>query len=307
MRFPTQFVNEVAEANDIVALISEDSHLKQMGSEYKGLCPFLDHNEKTPSFSVSASKQVYYCFGCQKSGNIYTYLQEQRAMSFPEAVEFLAKRAGKTLPTDSSENFKENKKRASHLKLLKKASDFYHSQLLKQTEKSPVKNYLKSRNINSEMIKDFQLGFAPDSWDGFLSQLSSGEQNLAQELGLIKKSTKNQKMYDSFRKRLIFPIFSLKKETLGFGARALSPNDMPKYINSSDSDIFHKGRIFYGLDLAFKSIRQKGFVYVVEGYTDLLSLHKFGVQNAVATLGTALTNDHARVLTGFTKQVVFSF
>ena len=323
-RFSPDFIEQVRLANNIVDIIGEDTFLKSSGTgeRYTGLCPFPSHNEKTPSFSVSADKQLYHCFGCNESGNIFTYLKTQKGLSFGMAVEELARRAGIALPELESSGFEDRDtfattkaKYNAHLKRQKLlainqlACEFYEQQLKILSSSHDIKNYLRQRGFSPEIIQKFRLGYAPKSWDALLSclQKKGMDLSLATQLGIIRK--KENRQYDLFRDRLMFPIFAKNgKEVLGFGGRVLKENDkQPKYINSVDSDIFHKGKTFYGWQEASPFIRSTGKVIVVEGYTDYLSLYQKGIKNVVATLGTALTADHARWLSWHTKQVLVFF
>ena len=240
--YPNEFIDQLCQSSDLVALISEDTVLKGQGDRYMGLCPFPEHIEKTPSFSVSASKQLYHCFGCQNSGNIFTYLEKQRGMSFLEAVEYLARKQGLSLPKTVS--FKKDTTKA-YFDLSEKICQFFEKQLKQSQAEHPVRAYLKKRAWSTELIQKFRLGYAPKS-NSLLSFLNTKEQSLARELGLINQSS-DGRLYDNFRNRLIFPIVSVKKQVIGFGARVLD-DSLPKYINSKESKIFHKGQIFYGLN-----------------------------------------------------------
>ena len=300
--YPADFLEQIRLASDIVSLIGEDTVLKGQGDRFMGLCPFLEHNEKTPSFSVSQSKQLYHCFGCQNSGNIFTYLQKQRGMDFVESVEYLAKQKGIPLPHSSSvvrQNLHPN-----FFDLSDKICKFYTWQL-KQAANQPVQMYLKKRGWTEELVTFFRLGYAPKK-NALLTFLKTPqEKKLAFELGLLSRSMAGE-TYDNFRHRLIFPILSVSKQVLGFGARTLD-DSIPKYINSKESQIFHKGQVFYGLNESARYLRQESFALIVEGYTDFLSLWQEGFKNLTATLGTALTRHHARLLKRYVDSVVLVF
>ncbi|MDE0119563.1 MAG: DNA primase [Bdellovibrionales bacterium] len=308
-RISPEFIEQIRMANDIVDVIGEDTFLKRVGVRYMGCCPFPSHNEKTPSFSVSPDKQLYHCFGCGQSGNIFTYLQVKRGMDFVEALKQLAHRVGLSLPEGSEqEEDKTYQRRKKLLEINLFACDFYENSLLALSPSHIVKQYLKERNLSDETVKKFRLGYAPASWDGLFSHLKKkryGDLDLALDLGLIKK--KEDHCYDFFRNRLMFPVFAKNgKDILGFGGRTFSA-DQAKYINSADSFVFHKGRTFYGWQKATGFIRNAGKALVVEGYTDYLSLYQRDIKNVVATLGTALTEDHARWLSQYAEQVILSF
>ncbi|MDE0151496.1 MAG: DNA primase [Bdellovibrionales bacterium] len=303
MKWSTDTINKIRDAHDIVDWIGRDTVLKaQSGGQYSGLCPFPDHKEKTPSFSVSASKQVYHCFGCQKGGDIFTYFRDQKGMGFYEAVKYLADQAGIALKT-SKDSRTDVVERNSLFRVNEKAAHFFHEKLLKISETHPVKQYLKKRGYSQEIIKTFRLGYAPPS-NGLSTVFDKKEQELALKLGLFSKN--NQGYFEMFRNRLMFPIISPMNQVLGFGGRTLG-SAQPKYINSRDSDSFQKGRIFYGLKEATPYIRQKGYILIVEGYTDFLTLFQNGFQNVVATLGVALTSHHTRLLKRHTDKVILFF
>lgn len=307
-RIAPEFIEQIRLANDIVDIIGEDTFLKRTGDRYMGLCPFPSHNEKTPSFSVSPDRQLYHCFGCGQSGNIFTYLQVKRGMHFMEAVKTLAQRAGLALPDVQMEVDEQYLKRKKLLEINLFACDFYERTLQALPASHPVKQYLKQRNLSDETVKNFRLGYASADWDGLFSYLERQSCDLAlvEQLGLIRKK-KTSGYYDLFRGRLMFPVFAKNgRDVLGFGGRTLD-EDQPKYINSTDSFVFHKGRTFYGWQHTASVIRNLGKALVVEGYTDYLSLYQRGVQNVVATLGTALTKDHAHWLSQYAEQVILSF
>lgn len=301
--FSEDFLEQLRSASDLVSLISEDTSLKGKGERFTGLCPFPEHTEKTPSFSVSQSKQLYHCFGCQNSGNIFTYLQKQRGMSFFESVKYLANKNG--IPLPQKQNYKSNSVNQGFFHLNEKICHFYKEQLKKSSADHLVRKYLKKRGWTEDMIHFFQLGYAPKG-NALLNFLRDPkEHRAAMELGLINSSQEG-KAYDNFRHRLIFPIFSLRRQVLGFGARALD-DSLPKYINSRESQVFHKGKVFYGLNESARYLRQQSLILIVEGYTDFLSLWQAGFKNLGATLGTALTSSHARLLKRYVNTVVLVF
>lgn len=310
MRFGSDFIEKVRDASDIVDIVGQFTQLKPAGSNLTGLCPFPDHREKTPSFSVSQSKQVYYCFGCKKAGNVFTFIEQMNGMSFPETIEYLCRRAGIPLPQNQEEagSSIHEDTRNSMLRINKFAAQLFHTCLSHTPEGHPVREYLKIRRFKSETIQTFQIGWAPDQWDYLLQALRSKNAPIetAAKLGLLKLRKDQSDYFDIFRNRLIFPIHSVAGEVIGFGGRSLG-EEMPKYLNSSDSELFHKGRVFYGLNETAKHIRASDQAIVVEGYTDFLSLYQAGIQNVVATLGTALTADHAKLLRRYTQNIVVMF
>lgn len=312
-RFPQDFIDKVRDASNIVDVLSEHTSLKPTGSNLMGCCPLPGHNEKTASFSVSESKQVYHCFGCQRSGNIFTALKELKGYNFPESIEYLANRAGLPLPLqDAGKSDRYNKKQDRKDKLLK-VNDlvcrFYHQNFNNMPHERAVRTYALSRGLGPEMVSTFKLGFGGEGWEGLVQFLEQKRVpiELAQSLGLIKQRKDKSGYYDLFRGRLMFPILNHKGECVGFGGRALTSDQMPKYINSSESEVFSKGSTLYGLFHSQKDIREAGEVVVVEGYMDYLALYKAGIKNVVATLGTALTKEHARLIKRYTKNVVVLF
>lgn len=308
MRYHPEFVESVREANNIVDIIGQYTGLKSKGRQHMGLCPFPDHNEKSPSFSVSEDKQLYHCFGCKKSGNLFTFLQEHNGMTFLDALEFLARRAGIEMPKmDSREE--QGPQRSTLYKINRFAASFFHHHLTELPGDHPVKKYCQQRGLTQEFIEEFKLGYAPESWDSLAKRLQGSRAPLpeAQSLGLIKQRKTGKGHFDLFRHRLIFPILSAQEEVLGFGGRVLNKEDKPKYLNSPESKVFHKGRTFYGLNLTGKHIRQKNAAIVVEGYMDFIALYKAGIKNVVATLGTAMTEDHVKLLKRYTSRVILMF
>lgn len=316
MRYPPEFVDRVQDANNLVDIISQYTQLKQSGSGFMGRCPFPDHAEKTASFSVSAAKQVYHCFGCKKSGNIFSFLRDYNGMSFPEAVEFLAERASIALPEpvydnndQSNQQYKEQQdKKKLMLKANKIAADFFRETLKRTSSDHPIKTYLQKRKLKPETIEEFQIGFAPVEWDGLALHLQ--KQNisapLAEEARLIKARKEGNGFFDLFRDRLMFPILSPTQEVLAFGGRIHDQGE-PKYLNSPETLVFNKGKTLYGLAHTAKYIRSEDAVIVVEGYMDLVSLFQSGIKNVVATMGTALTAEHAKLIKRLTPNVYVLF
>ena len=309
-RFPPELIEQVRLTSDIVDLIGEDTFLKKSGSRFMGLCPFPGHQEKTPSFSVSPDKQMYHCFGCQESGDIYTYLQARRGLKFYEAVEFLARRAAIPLPAhfESPESKKLYQKRKNLFEITGQALRWFENNLKKPG--GPAWGFMKKRGFSPSTVKDFRLGYAPQGWEGLCRHLEKSGLSLwdGASMGLVKKKDGGG-FYDVFRNRVMFPIFARNgKDVVGFGGRVLDQNPKaPKYINSADSDIFHKGKTFYGWDKSTMFMRNQGKALVVEGYTDFITLYQGGVKNVVATLGTALTSDHARRLAWYAEEVILFF
>ncbi len=297
---PEDKISEIKNSVDIVAIISEIVLLKKVGRNYVGLCPF--HTEKTPSFTVSPEKQIFYCFGCGTGGNIFNFLMNHDGLSFFETAKMLAKRYGIEIPaqTMSPEQKRRISERESLLATNKQAMDFFKHSLLGDAEGKIALEYLKKRGIGEDTITIFNLGFAPAGWDSVINYFS--KKNISHELveksGLIIKRKSKNGYYDRFRNRIIFPIFDVSKQVLGFGGRVMD-DSLPKYLNSPETSVYNKSRSLYGLHIAKGQCRASETVYIVEGYFDLLALHQHGILNSVATLGTSLTQEHVQLLRGF--------
>jgi DNA primase len=308
---PPSFISELLSRVDIVDVVSRHVTLKKGGANLMGLCPF--HGEKSPSFSVSPSKQFYYCFGCGASGDAIRFLTEMTGASFRDAVADLAQRVGLTVPDEARD---EDERRAAALtrarqttlvEVLERAASHYRHQL----KASPrAVDYLKRRGLTGEIAARFGLGYAPSGWHALASAFERYDDPLLVESGLIIEHSQDgeapHKRYDRFRDRIMFPIRSAQGETIGFGGRVIDDGE-PKYLNSPETPVFVKGRELYGLHEARGAIRSRGHALVVEGYMDVVALAQMGFDNAVATLGTACTEDHVRKLFRFTDAMVFSF
>lgn len=305
--FPQDFIDRVRENSNIVSVIGEYVSLKRGGSNWMGLCPF--HHEKSPSFSVSEDKQLYHCFGCKKSGNVYTFVQDHLGLTFPEAVEQLANRAGMAVPDEPVHQRERSDAKKLMAEVNGRAKDFYHRQFKKLSDNHPAKVYLKSRGFSDKEIDEFQLGYAPAEWDRLAIEIEKHPDLVlpAEVTGVIKKRNNGSGHFDFFRDRILFPIFAPTKQVLGFGGRVLSSEQQPKYLNSLDSPLFHKGRVLYGLSHSAKYLREHDFAIVVEGYMDWHALNRAGFHNVVATLGTALTVEHAHLIRRYTDNVVVLF
>ena len=305
MKWTPDILDRIREAHDIVEWISKDTVLKAVsGGQYKGLCPFPDHNEKTPSFSVSSVKQVYHCFGCQKSGDLFTYFREQKGMNFVESVQYLAQQAGISIQKFSSQDNTELQNRRRLLDINAQSAQIFHNTLLAVPTHHPVQQYLKQRGYSQDIIQKFQLGYISQKGELLEHFKSESQRKILKQAGLIGQ--KNNSVFEFFRHRLMFPIISPLNQVLGFGGRSLG-NSLPKYINSKDSPCFHKGKVFYGLNQSAPFIRKTGYVLIVEGYTDYLTLFQNGFCNVIATLGTALTWNHARLVKRYTDKAVLFF
>ena len=304
MFYPDELIEEVRSRNDIVDVISGYVHLQKKGANYFGLCPF--HNEKSPSFSVSRSKQMYYCFGCGAGGNVFTFLMEYENDTFPEAVKALADRAGISLPEadESEEARKEQSRRSRLLAINKEAAKYFYFQLrAKQGEQGL--NYLRERKLTDETIHRFGLGYANKTPDDLVRYLKSKgfPEELIREAGLCNTDEKHG-MYDKFWNRVMFPIEDINHRVIGFGGRVMG-DGKPKYLNSPETPIFDKSRNLYGLNFARSS--RKGNIILCEGYMDVIAMHQAGFNQAVASLGTAFTLGQAGLLKRYAKEVLLSY
>jgi DNA primase len=305
--YSDHLIEEIKQASDIVEVLSEFLRLKKRGANYLCNCPF--HNEKTPSFSVSPSKQIYHCFGCGKGGNVYTFLMEHESLSFIEAVKFLAKRAGIKLPERKISA--EEKSRFDQLFYANQvAKNFFKQQLWETEDGHRVLKYLKQkRNLTDKTINHFELGLAPDAWDKLIQHAS--DKSLSEEdllkAGLVIRREDASGCYDRFRRRLMFPILNFTGKTIAFGGRALSKEDKAKYMNSPETDLYNKSRILYGLNYARTHIREKQEAIMVEGYMDFLTLWQAGFENVVASSGTAFTRDQANLIARYAPTAIMLF
>lgn len=311
MKFPSDFIEKVRDASNIADIIGQYTQLSNAGGDLKGLCPFPDHNEKTPSFSVSQNKQVYHCFGCKKGGNVFTFLQTYNGMNFPEAIEYLAQRAQIPLPkldTNWSKEDARKIKKKEFLHINRFSCEFFKNNLVGKPESNPIVQYLRRRGLDQEIVEKFSIGYSGDGWEQLVTSLKNKSLNLnfAEDLGLIKRKKSGESYFDIFRERIIFPIFSPSNEVLGFGGRVLG-DGQPKYLNSPESIVFHKGKTLYGLHETAKHIRAENYVIVVEGYMDLIALYSKGFKNVVANLGTAFTEEHAKLLKRYSKNILVLF
>ncbi len=304
-RIPEDKIDEVRTSVNIVHYIQQFVNLKKAGQNYKGLCPF--HSEKTPSFVVSPDKQIYHCFGCGKGGNVFSFIRDYEKLSFTEAVRKAADFAGITLPkAEPLSPEKENYFQQLYA-INETACSFFESNLWHGPYKIHL-NYFKERALSEATIKKFRLGFAPDSYEKLLSRLKTQKLSLdeAAKLGLLQKK-ENGTYYDKFRYRVIFPFHDISGKIIGFGGRKLREEQQPKYLNSPESPVYYKGSILYGLHQAISAIREAGFALLVEGYFDLLRLVNSGIRNVVASSGTALTDQQAKLLRRYTKNVYVAY
>lgn len=298
MPIPEQIIDQVLERTDIVEAISRYVPLKKMGRNYKAPCPF--HHEKTPSFVVSPDKQIYHCFGCGAGGNVFSFLMKHENLQFPEVVEMLADKAGIALPRDSRRQG-ENALSTQLYKLNELACQFFQANL---ANNKTAREYLASRGIGDEAVKKFKIGCAPDAWENLLNffKAKGVAAALVEKAGLAISNERGGH-YDRFRNRITFPIMDLKDRVLGFGARVMDTS-LPKYLNSPETPVYSKGRNLYGLNASRESIKKQGHALIVEGYLDFLIPYQAGVQNIIATLGTALTIDQIKLIKRFANTVV---
>ena len=301
MAFPRQFMDELAERNDIVDVVGNYVSLVSKSGSFWGCCPF--HNEKTPSFHVLQDKQIYYCFGCKKGGGVVNFIMEQENLSFPEAVRFLAKRAGMEVPEDETDR-DASRYRQRLLDLNRDAARFYY-QTLQQSEGAGVRTYLEKRQISRSTAVKFGMGASPDSWDALLLAMTKKGYSKRELLdaGLVVQN-KNGRLYDKFRNRLMLPVIDTRGDVVAFGSRVLDKSE-PKYMNSSETPVYSKRRVLYGLNLAKKTKRPN--IILCEGNLDIVTLHQAGFDNAVASMGTALTPEQVRLLSRFTKELVLCY
>ena len=310
MAIPQSFIQELLARADVVDIVGRYVQLKKGGANFMGLCPF--HGEKSPSFSVSPTKQFYHCFGCGKNGNAISFLMDHAGMTFVESVKDLAQQYGMQVPDDESspqdrvKAAEQREKQSTLTSVLEKAGEAYRIHLKASPE---AVAYLKGRGLSGNVARQFGLGYAPPGWRTLAGVFPHYEDPLLVESGMVILQTEedtDEKRYDRFRDRIMFPIRNIKGECIGFGGRVLG-DEKPKYLNSPETPVFSKGRELYGLYEARPALRDTGYALVTEGYMDVVALAQLGFPNAVATLGTACTPDHIRKLFRFTDTVVFSF
>ena len=301
MAFPQAFLDELIARSDIVDVVGSYVQLTRKGANLFGLCPF--HSEKTGSFSVSPDKQIYYCFGCKKGGGVVNFIMEEENLTFPDAVRFLAKRAGMEVPEEEGDR-EAGRRRQRLLDLNRDAARFYY-QLLQQPEGRAVQEYLDKRRITRKTAVKFGMGASLDAWDVLLTAMTKKGYTKSEllEAGLVVQN-KNGGLYDKFRNRLMLPVIDTKGDVVAFGSRVLDKSE-PKYMNSSETPVYSKRRVLYGLNLAKKTKRPN--IILCEGNLDIVTLHQAGFDNAVASMGTALTVEQTRLLSRFTKELVLCY
>ncbi len=305
--YSEEALSEIRARTDIVEVVSGYVQLKQSGNTYKGLCPF--HTEKTPSFTVSREKQLFYCFGCGAGGDVFSFVMKIENMGFRDAARMLAERAGVALVEDESPQAKAvREKRRRLYDCMETACRYYQSVFANSKEAQKARSYVKQRGLSEDTVKRFRLGYAPNAWDSTLLALQSkgfSHEELV-SAGLIISSKSGKGYYDRFRGRVMFPITDVSGKVIGFGGRVLDGSE-PKYLNSPETQLFLKGRTVYGLAVAKDSIRRKSKAVSVEGYTDAIMCHHFGFTNVVATLGTALTIEQAETVSRYASEVIIAY
>jgi len=307
-RIADEKIDEIRERTDIVEVVSSYLSLKRSGVNHQGLCPF--HQEKSPSFNVNSARQIFHCFGCGVGGNVFSFLMRMEGLSFPDAVRRLGEKVGVEVEEEavSPEEVRRRDERERILRINEVAGEFYQQLLLTDEEGAPGRRYLRQRGYESEIVRTFQLGFAPGGWESLAKHLTgkSFSSEDSQKAGLVRPGKQERGDYDLFRNRLLFPIHDLQGRMVAFGGRVLD-DSLPKYINSPETAVYHKGQTLYGLYQARDAMRHNGEALVVEGYFDVLALHRAGFSGAVATCGTALTADHARLLKRYADKILLIF
>ncbi len=304
-----EFVEKVRAQSDILSVVSQYVSLKRKGNRYWGCCPF--HQEKTPSFSITPDRGLFYCFGCHAGGNVFKFISLAENVTYFEAIKLQAEKLGIPMPQrqKSPEELERDNKRKALYKLNEMARDFFHNCLTLTQLGAPGKAYLAGRDISEDVIKEFHLGFAPNAWDKLTEAFRKRGVDKAQllEVGLALESKKDkERVYDRFRNRVMIPIADERGRVVAFGGRVLD-GSLPKYLNTSETMIFNKGRMLFGLDRAHRAIQQEGFAIVVEGYMDAISVFGAGVRNVVASLGTSFTREQAKLLMRYARRICFCY
>jgi DNA primase len=300
-------VERVKQAADIVEVISAHTDLRRQGARYVGLCPF--HDERTPSFSVEPQEKLYHCFGCGVGGDVIKFVEEKDGLNFAEAVELLADRYGVELEREQEDPRAEARRqhRRRLEQLLDRAAAFYANYLWESKEAGKARDYLLERGLREEVLRDFGVGYAPSAWDKLLvaGQRAGFNVEELRGVGLVQRGRQGGE-YDRFRERIMFPIRDRRGRVLGFGGRAMRPDQGAKYVNTAETDFFHKSQILYGVDRAKAAIAKAGRAVVVEGYTDVIALHQAGIEEAVGVMGTAITGEQVAALSGMVEEVVLA-
>jgi len=301
-------IRRVRDSINVYDLISGYVALKKTGKNWLGLCPF--HSEKTPSFNVNTEKQIFHCFGCGVGGDVFKFVELQEGLNFPEAIKTLAARAGITLPQDTRDHRQDKRtedEKKTLLTIVAEAAEYFQKELAAPAG-STAREYLRKRGVSDEVIKEFALGYVRPEWDGLLKHLKQRNYTPAQieRAGLVVKRSEGEGYYDRFRGRIIFPIRDMTGQVIAFGGRVMD-DALPKYLNSSETALYSKSNVLYGLDMAKDHGRKQGYFIIVEGYLDAIACHQYGIRNAVATLGTALTDGHLRLMRRFADKLVLIF
>ncbi|HYK38503.1 MAG TPA: DNA primase, partial [Candidatus Eremiobacteraceae bacterium] len=298
---------KVKQQADIVRIVGEYVPLKKTGKDFSGRCPF--HQEKTPSFTVSPTKQIFYCFGCHKGGDVFNFIMEMERCEFPDALRIVAEKCGISIPRpkeQSPEGRKENQQRAMLVEMHREAQTFFVKQLEGTLEGKAARAYLEDRGLDKDAVVRFGIGYAPSGGDALLRHLKSKySEKLLTESGLISRD-QGGKLFDRFRRRITFPIANESGKVIAFGCRALG-DDQPKYLNSPESPIYSKSNVLYHLDRAKEGIRRQDFVILVEGYMDAIAVARAGISNVVASCGTSLAEQQIKLLGRFTKRVIVNY
>ena len=302
--------DRVRDAVDFVELVSARTELRRAGpARYEGLCPF--HDERSPSFGIDPTQKVYYCFGCQASGDVFTFVQETEGVDFKGALELLAERYGVELQREEEDPraVERRQRRERLLELLDRTTTYYERYLWESGEARRAREYLKERGLEEASLREFRVGYAPSAWDRvMLASRRGGYSNKEiYDAGLVQRSQQNNQLYDRFRSRIMFPLADVRGRVLGFGARAMGEEQRgPKYLNTSDNDVYHKGLHLYGANLARAHAARAGQVILCEGYTDTIALHQAGFDNAVGLMGTALTDQQVGELARMAQTVLLA-
>src|SRR5215213_7569620 len=290
--FTKDTIERVREAVDMVQLVGQKTDLRRVGTRWTGLCPF--HDERTPSFSVNPEEKLYYCFGCGEGGDAFKFVQQTEGLDFQEAVELLAERSGVRVEREEDDPRAEQRRRRRDRlhSLLERAAGFYAKYLREADEAAPAREYLASRGLSEDVLLEFRVGYSPSAWDRML--LGARQSGFTEEelvaAGLAQRG-RGGGLYDRFRGRIMFPLADARGRVLGFGARQMGEGRGPKYLNTSENDLYHKGRQLFGIDVARREAMKSARFVVVEGYTDVLALHQAGIREAVAIMGTAMTQE----------------
>jgi DNA primase len=301
--------DKVREAVDFVELVSARTELRRAGpARFEGLCPF--HDERTPSFGIDPLQKVYHCFGCQASGDVFTFVQETEGVDFKAALELLAERYGIELQREEEDprEAELRRRRTRLLELLSRTTAYYERYLWESSESAHAREYLSERGLGEEILREFRVGYAPSAWDHVMnaSRRAGYSNHELYDAGLVQRSQQNGQLYDRFRARIMFPLADIRGRVLGFGARASRAEQKPKYLNTSDNDLYHKGLHLYGADLGRAAAARAGQVILCEGYTDTIALHQAGMRNAVGLMGTALTAEQVGELARMAQTVLLA-